>query len=106
MSGRVPNRWTLAALAIGVQICLGSIYGWSVFKNPLIKSEHWNETAIQVTFTLVVVFLGLGCILGGLLQDRFGPRKITAIGGLLYGAGHIIAASAVSHHALQYLYWG
>lgn len=65
-----------------MQICLGAVYGWSVFKKPLMGAEHWAETAVQLNFTLAIVFLGVGTIIGGLWQDKVGPRKVTATAAL------------------------
>jgi MFS transporter, OFA family, oxalate/formate antiporter len=62
----IRNRWGIAIAAVLMQICLGAVYGWSVFKNPLMTSEHWTETYVQLTFTLAILFLGFGTIVGGL----------------------------------------
>jgi OFA family oxalate/formate antiporter-like MFS transporter len=72
-SDHLPNRWGIAVAAVLMQICLGAIYGWSVFKIPLMHSGHWVETAVQLNFTLALVFLGVGTVLGGLWQDKAGP---------------------------------
>jgi MFS transporter, OFA family, oxalate/formate antiporter len=39
-SAKLPNRWGIAAAVVLMQICLGAVYGWSVFKKPLINAEH------------------------------------------------------------------
>ena len=44
---RLPNRWGIAVAAVCMQICLGAVYGWSVFKKPLMSGEHWSETSVQ-----------------------------------------------------------
>ena len=40
-SDGLPNRWSIAVAGVCVQVCLGGAYGWSVFKIPLMNSEHW-----------------------------------------------------------------
>jgi len=39
-SEKLPNRWGIALAAVLMQICLGAVYGWSVFKKPLMGAEH------------------------------------------------------------------
>jgi len=106
MTDRIRNRWGIAAAAVIMQICLGAVYGWSVFKKPVMGLEHWTETSVQLNFTLAVVFLGVGTIIGGLWQDKVGPRKVASTAGILYGLGYIVAAIAASQHSLYGMYWG
>ena len=97
---KIPNRWTIAMAAVVMQLCLGAVYGWSVFKIPLMRAHGWAETSVQLNFTLSVAFLGLGTIIGGLWQDRVGPRRVATVAGVLYGLGYILAAFAASHSSL------
>src|SRR5215469_2350498 len=106
MPDHVPNRWGIAVAAVVMQLCLGAAYGWSVFVKPLINSEHWLLTQVSLTFTLAILFLGVGTVVGGLWQDRVGPRKVGTVAGILYGIGYLIAGFAVSHHSLAGLYIG
>ena len=103
---RLSNRWGIAVAAVLMQICLGAVYGWSVFKIPLMRGQHWAETAVQLTFTLAIVFLGVGTVIGGLWQDKVGPRKVASVAGVLYGIGYLVAAYAASVHSLNLLYVG
>ena len=105
-SERLPNRWGIAAAAVCMQICLGAVYGWSVFKKPLMGAEHWTETAVQLNFTLAIVFLGFGTIIGGLWQDKAGPRKVATTAGIIYGLGYMVSGIAAAHHSLAWLYVG
>lgn len=105
-SEKLPNRWGIALAAVCMQICLGAVYGWSVFKKPLMGAEHWAETSVQLNFTLAIFFLGVGTIIGGLWQDKVGPRKVAATAGILYGVGYILSGIAAAHHSLNGLYIG
>jgi OFA family oxalate/formate antiporter-like MFS transporter len=105
-SDRLPNRWGIAVAAVIMQICLGAVYGWSVFKIPLMRTQGWSETAVQLNFTLAVAFLGVGTVVGGLWQDRVGPRLVATVAGVLYGLGFLVAAFAVSRHSLGLIYLG
>ena len=103
---KLRNRWGIAAAAVVMQICLGAVYGWSVFKNPLIRQLHWTETQVQLTFTLAIAFLGVGTIIGGLWQDRVGPRRVATVAGVIYGVGYLIAGVAAKSQSLALLYIG
>jgi len=103
---RLANRWVIAAAAVVMQICLGAVYGWSVFVKPLIASQHWVLTDVSLTFTVALAFLGLGTVVGGLWQDRVGPRRVATVAGVLYGIGFLVSAWAVSNHSLYGLYLG
>ncbi len=103
---RVRNRWLIAAAAVLMQICLGAVYGWSVFVRPLVTTQRWTLTQVSLTFTLAVAVLGIGSVIGGLWQDRVGPRVVASVAGILYGIGYMVAAWAVSRHSLAGLYAG
>jgi MFS transporter, OFA family, oxalate/formate antiporter len=105
-SDRLPNRWGIAVAAVLMQICLGAVYGWSVFKIPLMKTQHWSETSVQLNFTLAILFLGVGTVIGGLWQDRVGPRKVATVAGVLYGLGYLVAAYGAGHSSLSTIYAG
>lgn len=100
----LPNRWIIAAAAVVMQICLGAVYGWSVFVKPLVAQNHWALTQVSLNFTLAVAFLGLGTIVGGLWLDRIGPRKVAAVGGIIYGVGYILAGFAAQRGSLYGMY--
>jgi MFS transporter, OFA family, oxalate/formate antiporter len=104
--GSPRNRWAIAVAVIVVQLCLGAVYGWSVFVKPLQTSEQWSLKEITLTFQLAIAFLGIGTIVGGLWQDRVGPRKVSTVAGVLYGIGYLVAGWAVARHSLEALYVG
>jgi len=89
-----------------MQICLGAVYGWSVFKIPLMKTHGWSETSVQLNFTLAILFLGVGTVIGGLWQDRVGPRKVATVAGVLYGIGYLLASYGAGHSSLGTIYAG
>lgn len=103
-SEHLPNRWGIAVAAVVMQICLGAVYGWSVFKVPLMRTQHWSETQVQLNFTLAILFLGVGTIIGGLWLDRKGPRIVASVAGLIYGIGYLLAAKFTADHNMVGLY--
>jgi OFA family oxalate/formate antiporter-like MFS transporter len=106
MQEKLPNRWLVAVAAIAIQICCGAIYSWSVFVKPLSASEPWSLFQISATFTISLAFIGTGAFLGGLWQDRVGPRVVASFAGVIYGCGFLLTSFAVSHHSLIGLYAG
>ena len=89
-----------------MQVCLGAVYGWSVFVKPLVSSQHWTLTQVSLNFTLALAALGAGTVVGGLWLDKVGPRMVATVAGALYGLGYIVASFGVSHHSLAGLYLG
>ncbi len=102
----MPNRWLIAAAAVVMQICLGAVYGWSVFVKPLVSSQHWTLTQVALNFTIALGFLGAGTVIGGMWLDRVGPRLVATVAGVLYGLGYIVASMGVAHGSLAGLYLG
>ncbi|MFO7638402.1 MAG: OFA family MFS transporter [bacterium] len=92
--GRVYNRWMIVVGAVLVQLCLGAIYAWSVFRKPLETELDISATQASLPFSFVLIFFALATVVGGRLQDRFGPRKIAIAGGILLAAGMMVASAA------------
>jgi len=108
---RLPNRWLIALAAVLMQVCLGSVYAWSVFTKPLMamsaaNHDPWSLTRVSATFTIAMSCLGIGTVIGGAWQDRVGPRIVSTAAGIFYGCGFLIAALATSMHSLYGIYAG
>jgi OFA family oxalate/formate antiporter-like MFS transporter len=100
------NRWAIAAAAVVMQLCLGAVYGWSVFVKPLQAYGNWSLKEVTFTFQLALAVTGFGTVLGGLWQDRVGPRVVASVAGMLFGAGYLVSGWAMSQHSLMGLYAG
>ncbi|MEO0019356.1 MAG: OFA family MFS transporter [candidate division WOR-3 bacterium] len=88
------NRWLIVVGALLIQLCLGAIYAWSVFRKPLESTLNITSTQASLPFSFVLVFFALATVIGGRLQDRFGPRIVAIIGGFLLALGMILASFA------------
>ncbi len=86
------NRWLVVAGALIIQICLGAIYSWSVFVNPLKESFSYTTTQTQLIFSLALATFALVMIFAGKLQDKKGPRIVATLGGIVLGAGYLLAS--------------
>jgi len=100
------KRWFIALAAILMQLCLGTVYAWSVFKNPLIRTHGWGETETQVSFMILMFVVGVAAAFGGTLVDKKGPRFVATIGGILFGAGTLLSGLADQFGSLPLLYIG
>src|SRR5882762_2800637 len=96
------NRWAIAVAGVFLQIALGAVYAWSVFRVPLAKQFGWSISEVTLTFTISIFVLGLASFFGGLWLNRKGPRVVALVGGLLYGGGVFLAS--FSDHKLWWLY--
>lgn len=89
---RVPNRWLFVAAAIVMQLCLGNLYTWSIFRTPLMKLHGWTIAQATVPFTLSIVFFAVGMVFAGRWQDKAGPRPVAITGGIILGVGFLLAS--------------
>ncbi|MBN1663395.1 MAG: OFA family MFS transporter [Deltaproteobacteria bacterium] len=100
------KRWLIAIAAIVMQLCLGTVYAWSVFKKPLIATHGWGETQTQLTFMILMGIIGCAAAFGGTLVDKKGPKFVATIGGILFGIGTLVAGYADSVGNIYLLYLG
>ena len=100
------KRWWIAAGAVVMQMCLGSVYAWSVFKKPLMASHGWSEFETQLTFMISIGMIGLAAAFGGILVDKKGPRFVATIGGILFGVGTLVAGYASQSGNVYLMYLG
>jgi MFS transporter, OFA family, oxalate/formate antiporter len=98
----VPNRWMIAIAGVFMQMALGAVYAWSVFRTPLSKQFGWSISEVTLTFTISIFFLGFAAFFAGLLLNRRGPRVIAITGAILYGVGVFLAS--FSGNKLWWLY--
>jgi len=100
------KRWLIAGAAVIIQLCLGTVYAWSVFKNPLMQMHGWEGKSVQYTFMLLMLIIGLAAAFGGTLVDKKGPRFVATIGGILFGIGTLVAGYADQVGNIYLLYLG
>lgn len=89
------NRWLVVLGALLIQVSLGAVYIYSVFKPGLgAKFPSWTPTDLALPAQLILAFFALSTIFAGRIQDKIGPRIVASAGGILLGAGLIIASYA------------
>jgi OFA family oxalate/formate antiporter-like MFS transporter len=103
---RSHNRWTIAIAGVFLQMALGAVYAWSVFRTPLAKQFGWSISEITLTFTISIFVLGVAAFFGGLWLNRKGPRVVALTGGVLYGLGVFLASFSANKLWWLYLSYG
>src|SRR5437899_9683273 len=99
------NRWYIALAGVFMQLALGAVYAWSVFRIPLARQFGWSISEVTLTFTISIFVLGIAAFFGGLWLTRKGPRIVALTGGALYGLG-VFLASFSTRISWLYLTYG
>lgn len=87
-----------------VQLCVGILYLWSVFKQSTITHFGWENGAVNLVASYMLMGFCLGSLVGGILQDRIGPKPVCIAGVTLFGGG-IFAASTLPASAPILLFY-
>src|SRR6202020_747475 len=103
---KTTNRWGIALAGFLMQIALGAVYAWSVFRNPLTKQFGWSIAQVTWTFTISIFVLGVAAFFGGLWLNKKGPRVVALTGGFLYGLGVFLASFSANKLWWLYLSYG
>ncbi len=87
-----------------MQIALGTVYAWSVFRTPLTKAHGWTISEVTFAFELTIFVLGFAAFAGGLWMKKSGPRPVAFTAAALYGAGTFLAGHAANLIAFYLTY--
>src|SRR5215472_8030212 len=89
------NRWLQLVVGIVGMVAIANLqYGWTLFVGPINQKFGWGAPAIQVAFTLFVLAETWLVPFEAYFVDRYGPRVIVAVGGILVGLAWVINAGA------------
>jgi OFA family oxalate/formate antiporter-like MFS transporter len=100
------NRWLVASMGTLLQLCLGTVYAWSYFQKPIMERFGWSNSQTAWTFSIAIAALGLAAAWGGMNLAKYGPRRLTRIGSILFSAGYLLGALAFALKSLSLLYLG
>ena len=103
---KAGNRWVIAIAGVFLQIALGAVYAWSVFRIPLSKQFGWSISQVTFTFTISIFVLGFAAFFGGLWMNRVGPRTVALTAGTFYGLGVFLASFSANKLWWLYLSYG
>ena len=98
------GRWILVAIGLLINVCLGSIYAFSIFRKPL--ESLWGITSSQsgYPFMVFLAVFALTMPIAGNLMAKWGPRNTAMLGGLLVGGGWMAASLSANITTLTLLY--
>jgi MFS family permease len=109
------NRWLIPPAALGVHMCIGEIYGFSVFNAPLtrivgithsINGQDWTIPEVGWIYSIALIVLGLSAAVLGRWVERVGPRKTIFASAICFCGGLWLSALAVTIHRLWLIYVG
>ena len=108
------NRWLIAPAALGIHLCIGSVYAWSLFNPALVKrigivtsaADDWSLKSVVWIFTVAIVFLGLAAAIGGRWLETVGPRKVGVVAACCWGGGFIVGGFGIISGQLWLVYLG
>ncbi len=102
------NRWLIALSAVGIHICIGSVYAWSVLTKPVMAAMGLSLGQTTWAFSIAILFLGLSAgFLGGFVE-RMGPSRSGLFSACFFALGMLGTGYAISvkSTALLYLFYG
>ena len=108
------NRWLIAPAALGIHLCIGSVYAWSLFNPALVKrvgvvtsaADDWSLKSVVWIFTVAIVFLGLSAAIAGKWLEQVGPRTVGVVSACCWGGGFIVGGVGIIEGQLWLIYLG
>ena len=108
------NRWKIVPAALGIHLCIGSVYAWSIFNPALVKqlgvvvsaADDWTLKSVVWIFTVSIVALGLAAAIAGRWLETVGPRMVGVVSACCWGGGFIVGGIGIITHQLWLLYLG
>ena len=96
----------MVAISAGVLLVHAvASYCFGVFLKPITIEFGWDRGALSAVYSMIVLVAGILGILSGRLSDKYGPRRIVTIGGLLTGISFLLMSQIISLWQV-YLVWG
>ncbi|OEE63780.1 oxalate:formate antiporter [Enterovibrio norvegicus FF-33] len=78
-----------------INMCIGILYAWSVFKQSLVE-QGWSNADASMPYTVATICFAISLLVAGNLQDRMGPRKVLILGVVMVGIGMIVSSFATT----------
>jgi MFS family permease len=104
-SAVAARGWVVTFAGLGINLALGVLYAWSLFKDAIAKEFGWKGEQLSDPYALCCLVFAGAMILAGRCQDKFGPKVTASLGGLLIGGG-LIFISTTSSYGLWLLGFG
>lgn len=102
----IHGRWAFVGLGLLINLCLGAIYAFSVFKRPLIEKWAISDTASGFPFMVFLAAFAVFMAIAGPWITKWGPRKTGLIGATVVGVGWLLSGIAPNIWVLTAFYGG
>lgn len=88
------NKFSLATViaCLVIMFSVGLVYMWSVFQQPVTVYYGWEPSAVSMISSAMIMMFVFGIFVGGILQDRFGPKPVVIVGGVLFSVGLFLSS--------------
>ena len=103
MSANKNKGWSVTMAGLGINLALGILYTWSIFKQAIKESIlagdgrfNWDIASLNDPFAVCCLMFTIAMVFAGRIQDKLSPRLTAVIGGLLTGAGLIVISQSNS----------
>lgn len=97
----MSRGWIVTLSGLGINLALGILYTWSVISKAIPADWEWTEQQKSWPYAIACLVFSLTMVPAGRLQDKFSPKIVASIGGLLVGLGMIVASFGTSGFVQQ-----
>lgn len=99
---KIKNRgWSVTMAGLGINLALGILYTWSIFKQEIKESVmaqdgvfNWDIASLNDPFAVCCLMFTVAMVFAGRIQDKLSPRLTAVIGGILTGAGLMVISQS------------
>ncbi len=95
----VARGWVVTFAGLGINLALGVLYSWSIIGKALTAEWGWSAGQSSLPYATAVGVFALAMVFAGRAQDKLGPRVVASVGGVLTGAGLLVASFATANVA-------
>lgn len=94
------NRWLILTASCLINLCIGSVYAWSIFAAPMaahlsqVSGTQITAAQLAIVFTVANLLGPVTMITGGKINDTLGPGLVLLAGGIMFAAGLILSGFA------------
>ena len=93
----------ILAAGAAVQLLTGIPAAWGVFQKPVMAQYGFSRGQAMLSFAILVAGYGIGCAIGGFVQDQHGPRYAALWGTALLGGGTVFILDGLDLPAIRHL---
>lgn len=90
------NRWAMLACICANTFCFGGVYAWSAFSSELATQMGCDYSQVTIAYSIMLTAIAAMGLVGGILLQRFGARKLIRIAGIMWGMGWLLTGFSTS----------